>query len=171
MNHVKLISKLKNYIITDINYRFEEAVFGKLAKQIDNLGEIEVSGNIQDKYTVKVGVHNDLKEYFILMDTKVIEKLDTSILPKEFSEEMIIRTIDISVRFNFDIISSDNFNESDEKMKKKTIDNLHEEIKKKVVDICSYQVVNIISNITSLDDNQKIKLDYPVLNFELDFYE
>lgn len=165
MGNINFKIRLKDFFILDFNYKFDENIFSDLMNDVD----VEsFSANVKERSKVKIAIHNSYKEMFIIMDTniqEIIDLKDLSINERFKGKEFILKSLDISVKFNFSLeldnpnISLEGFSEDDEFM-----NIFQENLKQTALEACRYNIVNIIKQISSIDYNQCINLKFPQIN-------
>ncbi|WP_242295037.1 MULTISPECIES: hypothetical protein [Bacillus cereus group] len=164
--------QLENYIITDLNYKFDENILpflaNKLSKENKDINEFDLVTQVNDQNSIKIAIHKDLKEMFIIMDTRVREIIDLTEYPYQDyfdDEEIILKSVDVSMKFNFTLETEKEFpsNLSDNE---RFMNEFQIHLEKVIMEICRYHMINIVRNMTALDYNQPIRLEFPKVKIE-----
>ncbi|EKN70406.1 hypothetical protein P9E76_00385 [Schinkia azotoformans] len=173
MQNLNFEIELEKYTITDLNYKFDENILSFLASELSEFNkddnEIDLlGGEIRDQNTIKVAIHKDLKEMFIIIDTRIEECIDFATLPVEISledKEFILRSLDISMKFQYSL-KFDNDVPSNLSENEKFMNELQVRLENTIINNCRHHMVFLVRNLTTLDYNRPIKLEFPKFKLE-----
>lgn len=167
--------QLKDYIITDLNYKFDENIFPLLASEFSKINkestEFDLLTKVTDQNTMQVAIHTGLKEVVIKIDTRVKEHVDlTELSHHEYfdDKEFILKSLDISMKFNF-VLEYENDLPPNLSENEEFINELGVRLENSIIDICRHHMIITIRNLTSLDNNPPFTLEFP--EFKLDDIE
>lgn len=172
---ITIKSILENFSIQEFNYKFNDSVISVILNDIENkhgkeiTESFDIKTDIEEKSSIQIGVHNELKKMFVVIDTSVQEIIDGKNVHEEDSEDRYtLKTLDISVKFNFLLESKEEssigLSDNNHFMEK-----LQEHIEVRIIEDCRINMVNIIKQLTSIDYQQSIKLNFPENSVEIEY--
>ncbi|CAH1220545.1 hypothetical protein [Paenibacillus sp. JJ-223] len=172
MESIRFKTQLKSYIITDLNYKFDENVLPFLKERLSDLnkegGTTESLFRSEDHHTMQLAIHKELNNIIVTMDTRVKEYIDLDTLSdgEEFEDkEFILKSLDVSIVFNFDLeyeneipvglIENNDF-----------VENMKAQLERTILEICRHHMVITVKSISALDYSPSIELDFPELELD-----
>ncbi|MEK4649476.1 hypothetical protein MKY22_16330 [Exiguobacterium sp. FSL W8-0210] len=162
-----ITTNLNKFVISNINYQFRNDVsdIKKLIPDIshEDLEEHDFNSKVIQDNSIKLATHRDLDELFVELDIRVKEEIDLSDFTRE-ELSFIVKSIDLSVRFYFDINLDENLKSYEKN--EEFIEFVRETIMEKVVDISINQSIDIIKRLSSLDHSEVLELSFPKSKYE-----
>lgn len=161
MTNMSYELQLKNYVITDLNYHFDEDISSSIAHKLSEHGDLSIDqfeSQIEDQNSIKVLINKSLEEVIVIMDTRIKEEIDFEEL---LHEKFILKALDVTIRFSFllkcEQMPSPEILEEDE-----FAQNLMKLLESSILDICRHTMVTTVRNITTLDYNYPLNIDFPM---------
>lgn len=178
MKLINVKTQLESFIITDLNYKYNESIFSFFIKQLKDVEDLnteskeayQFASNIKEKTSIKIAIHPAFEDLLVIMDTQVQEVIDTEPFHEliENPEEVyVLKDLEISIEFRFSLdipeVDLSALKDTQDDFKK----NIVNKLKKSATELCRQQMMETIKSLTSLDYNKSIRIDPPTSEIEI----